>query len=475
MGAARRTSAAPARRVPAGVAAGHPATAEAGAEVLRAGGSAADAAVAAVLAACVAETVFTGLGGGGFATYYDAATGKVTCLDFFVAVPGLGSDRDPAPMTVLEVAFGGVPQAFSIGAPSVAVPGVPAGCAEVHRRWGRLPWPDLVAPALALAGAGVLLPPTHATVLDLIAGGLAVGEGAAVYAPGGTLATGGDTLAHPGLDRMLALLAAEGPAAFYRGSTADALVDVVRAGGGVLTSADLAAYAVHEVTAGAAPFAGGTVVRARTDLNRCRDTFAALPSGLGTMTAPARAVAVAGALGGPDLLGDTTNVSVVDGDGNACVVTTTMGLGSGVWVPGTGVHLNSMLGEGELLIGPQVPGARMGSMMCPLVVTDPSGLVAAAGAAGASRIRTALVHTLVGTIALGLPAAEAVAGPRTHPVGPILHVEPGLRPEVVAGLRRSGWRLRAWPRRDAYFGGASVVGRTGAGADPRRDGAVAVP
>jgi gamma-glutamyltranspeptidase/glutathione hydrolase len=426
--------------------------------------------VAAVLAACVAETVFTGLGGGGFATHYDAATGDVTCLDFFVAVPGLGADRDPGPMTMLSVAFGSVPQAFSIGAPSVAVPGVPAGCAEVHRRWGRLPWDRLVAPALALAERGVVLPATHATVLDLISGGLAVGEGAAVYAPDGTLATAGATLLHPGLDRTLALLADEGPRAFYRGPVAETMVAAVRAGGGVLTAEDLAAYAVHEVPAGAARF-GDTTVRARTDLNRCRDAFAALPDDLATRSAGARAAAVARVLGGPDLLGDTTNVSVVDPDGNACVVTTTMGLGSSVWIPGYGVHLNSMLGEGELVLGPQVPGSRMGSMMCPLVVTDPGGLVAAAGAAGASRIRTALVHTLVGTVVEGLPATEAVARPRTHPVGPVLHAEPGLDPEMTEDLRRDGWRLHTWPGRDAYFGGASVVGRTGAGADPRRDGA----
>ena len=453
------------------MAAGHPATAEAAAAILRAGGSAADAAVAAVLAACVAETVFTGLGGGGFATYYDAATGEVTCLDFFVAVPGLGSDSEPGPMTMLSVAFGDVPQAFSIGAPSVAVPGVPAGCAEVHRRWGRLPWAELVAPALCLAKNGVLLPPTHATVLGLIAGGLAVGDGAAVYAPDGTLAVGGATLQHPGLDRMLEMLMEEGPAAFYRGPVAQDLVDVVAAGGGVLTADDLAAYAVHEVTAGTARF-GSATVRARTDLNRCRDAFAALPGDLADLPAPSRAAAVAAALGGPDLLGDTTNVSVVDADGNACVVTTTMGLGSGVWVPGLGVHLNSMLGEGELLIGPQVPGARMGSMMCPLVVVDDDHrLVAAAGAAGASRIRTALVHSVVGATVEGLPADVAVARPRTHPVGPVLHVEPGLPAEVEEHLRAVGWVVQKWPRRDAYFGGASMVGRTGAGADPRRDGA----
>src|SRR4051794_32522670 len=86
------------KRVAAGVAASHPATARAGLQVLRDGGTAADAAVAAVLACCVAETIFTGLGGGGFATYFEAATGTVTCLDFFCAVPGLDGDTTPGPM-----------------------------------------------------------------------------------------------------------------------------------------------------------------------------------------------------------------------------------------------------------------------------------------------------------------------------------------------------------------------------------------
>src|SRR5215207_1993358 len=121
----------------AGVAAGHPATAEVGLRVLAAGGSAADAAVAAVLACSASESVLTGIGGGGFATYYDAATGEVTCLDFFCSVPGLDEDAVADPMTPIEVFFGGVPMPYSIGGASVGVPGVPAGCGEVHRRWGR--------------------------------------------------------------------------------------------------------------------------------------------------------------------------------------------------------------------------------------------------------------------------------------------------------------------------------------------------
>src|SRR3954462_7518949 len=140
----------------AGVAASHPATADVGAQILRAGGSAADAAVAAVLTCCVAETVYTGLGGGGFATYFDAATGMVTCLDFFVSVPGTDGDRRPGPMVAVDVVFGGIPQVYSIGGASGAVPGVPAGLGEVHQRWGRLPWAEVVAPAAALAATGVV-------------------------------------------------------------------------------------------------------------------------------------------------------------------------------------------------------------------------------------------------------------------------------------------------------------------------------
>ena len=200
--------------VSAGVAAAHPATAEVGLQILQAGGTAADAAVAAVLTCCVAETIYTGLGGGGFATYFDAATGQVTCLDFFVSVPGTDGDRRSGPMIAVDVFFGGVPQVYSIGGASVAVPGVPAGCGEVHRRWGRLPWADVVAPAAALARTGVVLPAAQAATLVSCAPALAYGEGAAYYTPNGKLLEGGDLLFHPGLATAMEGLAAEGPSIF---------------------------------------------------------------------------------------------------------------------------------------------------------------------------------------------------------------------------------------------------------------------
>lgn len=459
-------------RVAAGIAASHPATAEAGLRVLRAGGTAADAAVAAVLTTCVAETVYTGLGGGGFATYFDAATGAVTCLDFFVAVPGTDGDRAAGPMLAVDVFFGGVPQVYSIGGASVAVPGVPLGCGEVHRRWGRLPWADLVAPALELARTGVPMPAAHARTLEACAPALAYGDGAAVYAPQGKLLLGGDLLFHPGLATALTALAAEGPALFHTGSYAPALVAAVRAAGGALGPRDLADYRVLETPVDRATL-GSYQIRARHDLNRTVDTIEALPSDLTELPRPARTVAVAAALRdrGRQKIGDTTNVSVVDVDGNACVITTTMGLGAGVWLPGLGVNLNSMMGEGELITDDLAPGVRMSSNMCPLVVIDASGALAvAAGSAGASRIRTALVDTLIGVLVDGLDMPAAIARPRFHVVDDMVHAEPGLPRAELAALVQAGWQVTEWPELDHYFGGVTAVGVGGAAGDPRRGG-----
>src|SRR5215510_3860489 len=124
------------------VAAGHPATAEVGAEILAEGGNAADAAVAATLASCVAETVMTGLLGGGHGIYFDAASGRARNLDCFCAVPsGRGGD-----LVELDVPFGEELVHYAVGAASCAVPGVPAGLGALWEAHGRLRWPRLVEP-----------------------------------------------------------------------------------------------------------------------------------------------------------------------------------------------------------------------------------------------------------------------------------------------------------------------------------------
>ena len=179
----------------AAVAAGHPATTQAGVEILEAGGSAADAAVAACLASCVAETVMTGLLGGGHAIYWDAASGRARLLDCFCAVPsGRGGE-----LLELEVPFGEELVHYAVGAASCAVPGVPAGLDALWREHGRLPWADLCAPALRLAREGVPMPPAHVACLEMLEPVMTMREGARIYAPEGRLLRPGELLEQPGL------------------------------------------------------------------------------------------------------------------------------------------------------------------------------------------------------------------------------------------------------------------------------------
>jgi gamma-glutamyltranspeptidase/glutathione hydrolase len=445
----------------AAVAAGHPATAAAGAEVLADGGSAADAAVAACLASCVAETVMTGLLGGGHAAYFDAATGAARALDCFVAVPsGTG-----APMDELLVPFGEELVHYAIGASSFAVPGVPAGLDALWRGHGRLPWPRLVEPALEIARRGVEMPAAHATCLAMLAPVMTMREGRAVYAPGGNLLGEGDVLHQPGLVRALEAVRDEGAATFYRGSVAEAVLALVTERAGAVTRADLQAYDARWSTARETRFAGRRVV-ARDGLNSLHDLLGRLdPAGRES----ALLVALEHGLSGD---GDTTNITVVDRDGSACVLTTSLGLGSGDWVPGLGLHLNSMLGEAELVRAPLVAGERMESMMVPTLVFDPEGLELALGAAGGSRLRTATAGVLTAILHEGVAPQDAVDRPRFHPAGNVVNAEPGVDDAFLSGLEAAGRSVRRWPGRHHYFGGVSAVGRTGAGADPRRSGAV---
>jgi gamma-glutamyltranspeptidase/glutathione hydrolase len=216
------------------VAAGHPATVDAGIRVLAEGGNAVDAAVAATLASCAAETILCGLGGGGFATVFSADTGAVTVLDFFCAMPGLSGDRS-GPMVPVEIDFGGVPIPYQIGGASVAVPGVPAGCAELHHRFGRLPWHEVVQPAYDTAHHGTTTPEPQVVALRSIQSALTLDQGRAYLA----LIEGGDFLHHPGLDDAFSLLAQGFDV--YMAETTPLMIEVVRSAGGALSYDDVQA------------------------------------------------------------------------------------------------------------------------------------------------------------------------------------------------------------------------------------------
>jgi gamma-glutamyltranspeptidase / glutathione hydrolase len=442
----------------AAVAAGHPATVEAGIEILEAGGNAADAAVAASLASCVAETVMTGLLGGGHgAVFWD---GEVRMLDFFVAVPGLGAERREIELITLEVPFGAELVHYAVGIGSCAVPGVLAGLDELWRGHGRLPWPRLVEPALRLARRGVEMPPAHAACLEMLAPVMTMREGERIYSPGGRLLQTGERLQQPGLVRALELVADEGARS---PSLERALLALMEERGGLVTAEDLRLYEAEWAEPITAEYAGVTLF-SRNALNSPLPVLQAL-------TEPGT-VKIALALRGPDSEGDTTNLAVVDEDGNAVVLTTSLGLGSGDWLPGLDLHLNSMLGEADLLIGGELaPGERMASMMSPTIGGDADGLRIAIGAAGGTRLRSAVVQVLSGILDEGLSPGDAVDRPRLHPVGSLLHLEPGFPDGVPQALERGGFAVRIWPALHHYFGGVSLVSRSGAAGDPRRSGA----
>jgi gamma-glutamyltranspeptidase / glutathione hydrolase len=456
----------------AAVAAGHPATVDAGIEILEEGGSAADAAVAAVLASCVAETVMTGLLGGGHATHYDEQNGRVRNLDCFVAVPGLGGEPREPELVHLDVPFGAELVHYAVGPASCAVPGLPAGLEALWREHGRLPWARLVDPAVRLARNGVAFPPAHAACLAMLAPVMTMNEGARIYAPHGELLQGGDTLEQPGLAAALQALAADA-ADVYRGSIGESLLALSSERGGLLTRADLASYEPHWGEPVEVAYSGARLMT-RGGLSGLPETVRRLPS-LRELGETERVLALVDVLGtGPDIAGDTTNVAVVDGDGSACVVTSSLGLGSGDFLPGLDLHLNSMLGEADLLRGTLEPGARMLSMMAPTLVLDCDGLSLAAGAAGGTRLRTALLGVVAGILDEGLAAEAAVSRPRFHPASQVVNAEPGVDEGALAALEAQGRSVRRWPAPHHYFGGVSVVSRSGAAGDPRRSGAASM-
>jgi gamma-glutamyltranspeptidase/glutathione hydrolase len=176
-------------------------------------------------------------------------------------------------------------------------------------------------------------------------------------------------------------------------------------------------------------------------------------------------------------VGGTTHISVVDAAGNAASLSASTGSGSGVIVPGTGIHLNNMLGEFDLnpRKGSSRPGRRLTSMMAPSIVLRSGSPRLVVGSAGSVRLRGAILQVVANVVAHGLPVAEAIERPRVHLDEPHVHCEGGLAPEELHALKRSGYDVVRWRRRNLFFGGVAAVerredGSLAAAGDPRRGG-----
>jgi len=415
----------------------------------------------------------TGLAGGGHAIWWDGESGRL--LDFFVAVPGLGETPRKLELVDIGVPFGTELVHYAVGIASCAVPGVPAGLHELWNRHGRLPWKRLVEPALALARAGVEMPPAHAACLAMLSPVMTMREGARIYSPGGRLLEAGDRLEQPGLVRTLELIRDEGGRSFYDGSLAEALLGLMQGRGGLVTRRDLDEYEPCWLDSMDSDYLGLRVLTRGGLTPSVGEKLAELPRLKGLAPAE-RALALARVLvalpysGEGEPLGDTTNLVTADSDGNACVLTTSLGLGSGDFLPGLDVHLNSMLGEVDLLVTPLEPGERMESMMAPTVIVQDDGPLLAAGAAGGTRLRPALVQALAGILDEGLDIQDAVDRGRLHSTGQLVHAEPGFDEEALVALEAE-YEVRRWSAIHHYFGGVSLIARSGAAADPRRSGA----
>ena len=496
------------------VAAGHPLTAEAGAGVLREGGNAVDAAVCAVLASFAVESPLTGFGAGGFMMVH---RGEETALiDFFVAAPGRdGIERRAELVPVRSTSTPRRCRRSTSARPPAACPAPPPGWRRRCERFGSVPLGDLVGPGIRLAREGAPVNAEQAYILEILAPIHDRPPGTReLYAPRGRPLREGDIFRFPELAEALERFAAEGAEPFYRGEVAAALSDFVVEHGGTLGPGDLAAYEAVERKPIRAPFRGAEVLTNPPPssggilIAYCLG----LLERLGESSGPEQLVAAMGAANdaaarssprrsttegmesgfldpvgldpaAADLLGSTTHISVLDGDGMCASVTCSNGSGSGVLVPGTGVILNNMLGEEDLnplgfhRIAAGPPGALDdGADRGPARRRDRARASAAPAPTGSARRSC---RRWSGRSSRGCRSRRAVEAPRLHFEQGIVQAEPGIDEAALARLEARGIPVARRPRDQPLLRRRpgrrprSPQRRLSGGGDPRRGGAVA--
>ncbi len=504
------------------VACGHPGTARAARLMLEAGGNAFDAALAAMMAACVAEPVFSSLGGGGF-LLARKASGETVLYDFFVQTPR--RNRAPEALDFLPVLadFGTATQEFHIGWGSIATPGVVKGVFAVHEDLGSLPLRDITAPAIALARDGVRLRDIDAFVFTVVAPILTHSpESRAIFAPQKQeLLKSGALLRQPDLAMTLDALTREGEGLFYQGELGRSLVEACRDRGGQLQFEDLAGYRVArrqpfkrryrnvDIWTNPPPSSGGILIAFALEMlsrqkgadgsfgspehlatlaevmaltNRARlesgfDQMAEASEFFRLLDAELLAAYAEQVRGRPPALRGTTHISVLDSAGNTASLTLSNGEGCGHFLPDSGIMPNNMLGEQDLNVGGfhgWRPGSRMTSMMAPSMARWPDGRMAVLGSGGSNRIRIAILQVLLNLIDFELPVKEAVEAPRIHLEGNQVNIEDGFNEAATQAAEAFAEKSKRWPK-NLFFGGVHAVtldskGQIKAAGDPRRGG-----
>jgi len=504
------------------VASAHPLASQAGVEILKAGGNAVDAAVAAAFALGVVEPNASGIGGEGMMIIYLAKRGVAIAIDYRSTAPASAKYEKSAP---------------PLGHASVAVPGTVAGLTLALEKYGTMKLPTVMVPAIHVAADGFKISETLGTAItDHLVDLSARQPAAGIFTVGGLPLEAGAVLRNPDLAASLRKISAGGRDAFYRGELADAIVADMAAQGGFVTKQDLEAYKAIErvpvkgsyrgyaIYSAPPPVAGVSMIEmlqilenfpvakypaqsptrihlAAEAMKRGDADMRAFVGDPGFVTVPVEwllskpyaksraseikldAISAKIAPGEPSReSSSTTSLSVVDKDGNMVALTQTISdyFGSTVVVAGTGILLNNEM-KNFSRSGPNVmePGKRMRTTIAPTIMLTPAGKTyATLGTPGAARILTTMTLLVQNLVDYKMGIQEAIEAPRFFPEPAGLAIEPRLPESTTAALTKMGYVLRPLLEFDPFFGGAQGIiidpatGRRIGGADPRRDGAV---
>lgn len=476
--------------MPGAVAAGDPETVRAGIDILRKGGNAVDAAIAAAAATFLTEPMLSSAGGAGVMTVALAGQ-KPASIDFFSDMPGRGHWPDhnlSLDFSSYIIDFGPTTQEFHVGRGAAAVPGALPGLAEAHRLFGSMPLDELVAPAIRLAEQGMVVPASSAHVFDLLWGILLLDPETKRVIGGGRKPRAGDTMVNPQLGQVLREFAAQGrtPDRVFEGM----LNQFGKRRGGLISERDITEYRPRvcrpssethgDWVVHCAPTPGGRLaMRIFHELVSSHPTDNEADEFLRYALASRAGHAARRHVTAP---GSTTHISVVDTEGGAAAVTLTNGEGCGFVIPGTGIQLNNFLGEED--INPNgfhqhTPGERLPTMMAPAVSVRSGVPALAIGSGGSNRIRSAVGETLYRAVILGHSIEDAVNAPRVHAENEVAWIELESLEDpraVLDALSTAFSDVRPFMQRDFFFGGVHAAALDANGTphgigDRRRGGA----
>ena len=487
------------------IAAGDKLTCEAGAEVLKSGGNAFDAAIAATFMSFAASSSITSAGGGGFFLAHKGNRSNLI-YDFFAQTPvnkRLENELDFYPVTV---DFGDKTQDFHIGFGSISTPGNIKGLFEVHKDLGSMPMTEIMAPVIERIKQGITLHKQTKYQIDILTPILITSdEGRRIYQKNGEPMQIGDTYFLPQMVDTFDYLSRSGPAEFYEGEIAQSISKICLENGGSLSHEDFRKYEVikrkplettyrnAKIMTNPPPNSGGPLILfllklleivpvSKTDYGKSKH-FQLLADAI-RLTGNARDERFAENIYSNDIVrhlfepsfletlrqtlhsslhksGNTTHVSVVDQQGNIAASTTSVGEGCGHFIPGTDIMLNNMLGEEDLNkqgFHHWTESQRMSSMMSPTIVLKSDGAKMGLGSGGSNRIRSAITQSIMNYIDFNLPYDNIVNNPRIHMEFDHLDIEPGYDQDELEKLKLpEGVHRFYWNDQNMYFGGVHAV------------------